>query len=288
MDRDYELNHYDTENFHKYFPPTLYKFRAWSDIFHRRLITDCELFFPSPEKFNDPFDCLIPIDFKTLTPEERYEIYCHDLKIHYPDWTELERQKVAEEMVKKDLLKDPRHIQFISEELLKRIIHQQYGVASFSIYNHVILMWSHYADHHRGFCVGLDTEKLHQFVKGTIARIYYSENYPKIKPLNRVMDSTDDLFNEIFKIISTKNFLWAYEGEYRIFKANAANAALTLPKEIVKEVIIGCKTPPNEIKEILNVVKVNLPNANLFIAERHPEKYELLINPLKKLETVVQ
>ncbi len=41
-------------------PEHLYKFRVFDDPNHKRILTDNELFFPSPKRFNDPFDSTIP------------------------------------------------------------------------------------------------------------------------------------------------------------------------------------------------------------------------------------
>lgn len=48
------------------FPKILYKYREWTDCFHRKMITDFELFYSSPKSFNDPFDFQIRYQYDKL------------------------------------------------------------------------------------------------------------------------------------------------------------------------------------------------------------------------------
>ena len=55
-------------------PPILYKYRDWTNKFHRNLITHQEIYLPKPSEFNDPFDGNIPIRWDLMTYEECYEL----------------------------------------------------------------------------------------------------------------------------------------------------------------------------------------------------------------------
>ena len=37
-------------------PEVLYKYRDWSNKYHRNLISKQEIYLPKPSEFNDPFD----------------------------------------------------------------------------------------------------------------------------------------------------------------------------------------------------------------------------------------
>ena len=52
-------------------PSILYKYRDWSNIYHKKIITENQIFLSSQNGFNDPFDATIPFryDEKELTPE---------------------------------------------------------------------------------------------------------------------------------------------------------------------------------------------------------------------------
>lgn len=51
------------------FPEVLYKYRFWEEPsaptqFNKRILTESELYFPSPNQFNDPFDAGLPFKYK--------------------------------------------------------------------------------------------------------------------------------------------------------------------------------------------------------------------------------
>jgi hypothetical protein len=46
--------------FFKAMPKKLYKYRTWHNEHHQALLKQSEIFFPSPNKFNDPYDCGLP------------------------------------------------------------------------------------------------------------------------------------------------------------------------------------------------------------------------------------
>lgn len=54
---------YSVENIKKNFPEILYKYRDWSDPFHKTILTNQELFFAAPDRFLDKNDCRFPIEW---------------------------------------------------------------------------------------------------------------------------------------------------------------------------------------------------------------------------------
>ena len=50
-------------------PDVLYKYRVWEHDYHKRILTEDEIYFASSADFNDPFDCAIPIRYDALTRE---------------------------------------------------------------------------------------------------------------------------------------------------------------------------------------------------------------------------
>jgi hypothetical protein len=107
-----------------------------------------------------------------------------------------------------------------------------------------ILMWSHYADSHKGIC--LQFEVLADSPFGLATSVIYADTYP---PLNISMD----LHEVAIGLFRTKSCHWRYEREWRIF-SNAAGFK-SFPKECLSGVILGCQiSPANEflIKEWLS------------------------------------
>ena len=56
-------------------PKTIYKYRNWDNKYHRRLITNLELYFPKPQELNDPFDSQRNFDWEELLNPDKYAKY---------------------------------------------------------------------------------------------------------------------------------------------------------------------------------------------------------------------
>lgn len=42
-------------------PEVVYKYRDWNNNFHKKIITNREVFFAAPTSFEDPLDCKLDI-----------------------------------------------------------------------------------------------------------------------------------------------------------------------------------------------------------------------------------
>lgn len=85
------------------------------------------------------------------------------------------------------------------------------------------LMWSHYANNHRGLCIEYDFSAFNSFSAGvTFAPVIYSPKRPQVpeKLLNDV--ATDQLDRQDYRFLTstlfTKDSVWQYESEWRIVK----------------------------------------------------------------------
>ena len=99
----------------------LFKYRAFNKS-SIELLVNRELWFAKPETLNDPFECQLS-----------YE------RVLEAVWN---KKEIAEQQ--QNNLKD---------ELDKRL--SELGICSFSRTRKNQLMWSHYSDEHRGFCIGV-------------------------------------------------------------------------------------------------------------------------------------
>ena len=80
------------------------------------------------------------------------------------------------------------------------------------------LMWAHYANSHKVFCIAYDVEKLEDSEKFSLdvncMTINYSENPPQIE----ITDIKNPNF--IIKLFGTKSPVWQYEKEIRLLYTN--------------------------------------------------------------------
>lgn len=138
------------------------------------------------------------------------------------------------------------------------------------------LMWSHYAENHRGICLefAVDNE-----IFGNAREVAYRSEYPCWLP----HDPPDE---GMIEVLLTKSDDWKYEKEFRIVaRASTVNAELpTLPGEhylalpagALRSVIIGCQ---GDFEAISILVAKKAPGLPVRRAVRTPNHYRLKIEP---------
>ena len=143
------------------------------------------------------------------------------------------------------------------------------GIFSLTKHNNDVLMWGHYANSHCGFCIGFDTTELLKLSSvDFIGKIEYCSEFPLIKPAT-------EMTNNFEKQILSKWERWSYEDEFRLTKNHIQKREILFPKEIFKELILGCNMRPSHKKEIIQLVNKKYPAMEVFEAKQHEEKFEV-------------
>jgi hypothetical protein len=126
---------------------------------------------------------------------------------------------------------------------------EKFGVICYSTIETSTLMYSHYADHHKGMCLEFEIPK---------------ENLKVMKEV-KYKDSLDDfkfttdktlLREEIIKICTSKSKVWEYEKEYRQLFTDKHFYA-DYPGELTG-ITFGCKTSKDDIELVLSVLNSKL------------------------------
>jgi len=170
------------------------------------------LYFRDPTKFNDPFDCLVLLDGRAS--KEGWIARCLEKGIALD-----EAQELLSESIKLGLFQEENGILVFCPddedlEILKREMHWDLRrksiprVCCFSKNDKSILMWSHYANEHRGICLCF------QFGKGWI-----SNNIRKVEYVDEIypLEAFDkNIESKVRKSLYKKFSVWEYEQEYRI------------------------------------------------------------------------
>lgn len=121
------------------------------------------------------------------------------------------------------------------------------GIGCFSTIRDNVLMFSHYADHHRGLCIGFDTRNLVRSlstlnggIRADIRPVWYFNVAPRL-----------DLKTQPALCATCKHNIWQYENEHRLF---VSKGSALLPAGLYKfdrnaivEVILGCKASDQSI-----------------------------------------
>lgn len=147
---------------------------------------------------------------------------------------------------------------------IKNTFNTEYGILSLSEIPNDRLMWSHYADSHKGIVIEFDSN--HSFFNPLINERSRIGKLKKVKYINNpipfsLLDPTDlseeyaDFLIENF--IYTKSKDWEYEKEWRIIRplkeADIINGDLyffVFSIQCLTGIILGCKTSQDDILKI--------------------------------------
>lgn len=247
-------------------PKTIYKYRDWSCENHRKILTNNEIYLASPATFNDPFDCKISTHYLSLDTPEKISSYIQKKQVESE--TELTKDNIE---ILRYRLTNIRDYWDMFEAFELSSFDQNYGILSLSARWNSILMWSHYANLHKGFCVGFNEEKLRNSGHfGFGGSVIYANDFPIINPLE-IDEKT------AFLQLQYKATDWKYEEEYRLNKLffpeipTDEDRKIILDDGIIDEVIVGMNSNREVTNEIIKICKRK--NIKVYGASRQPYKF---------------
>ena len=207
----------------------IFKYFRWNE-FAKRLFSDGELFFCSPKNTNDPYDYQADIVFHG--PEVVKKIKA------LPD--EIREPLIAKCKVSED------HTQPIFDAHKNEML--KYGICCFSHSYNSQLMWAHYAEQHKGICVGFDTNLLK-----TDGVEFRDINYRLVPPTVNILGTEEEFLQQA----SSKYIEWSYEKEIRAIKKfdqvlpdDDNNRKWIINKEAIQYVLMGYRTSLEQSQEI--------------------------------------
>ena len=227
------------------------------------MLINREMWVPKPEAFNDPFDCsLVPGRTKT-TVDLQHQLIQIIGELYDPEEAEVQAREIKKRNESKPVTE-------IEDKSLSRHLEEakDLGIFSLSEKNDSILMWSHYADDHKGFCIEFERrDQKENFLSHFMCRrVQYSTRYPD---LNRVLESLDVNFYSKAKD-------WNYEAEWRLV-TKTGNIALPLPAPI-SSIIFGMRASDRNMATVQNFLKKE--NVSYYQAVRKPGEYALEIRKI--------
>lgn len=260
----------------------LLQFRKYDDYLIRNLI-ESKITFSSPNNFNDPFDCNLPIDVDNTLHE-----YI-DFIGYFPGPQEMPKEWVIKTGI--NLYKSKSRF----KEDLKKILLDKRRFSCFNLakrkqhlYNS--LFWANYANKHQGICMKFS---------GDLLRYYYQnhKNQIQLVPVEYVKGLKIPEFNFIKNRISgetksaaqyffgTKSSQWSYEEEIRFICDTTENSDLQyvnykFDTNSLREIYLGCKLTPeqeNVLKWIFRLPKYK--HVKLF--KLHLDQTNFRLNPIE-------
>ncbi len=252
-------------------PSRIYKYQALERQSLENLINQC-IYFSKPDNFNDPFDCWEAISFlDPMTDEDEWKkIYKGVINAASNN---NEHIKETEEEARVEIKKDLSRLLAKRQEALRGL-----GVACFSATQaDNILMWSHYADKHKGFCLEFDTN-YDPFKKAE--KVIYSEKLLTVPFSELQEEHNNPNFREAAqKMVSdkyTKSIGWKYEQEWRIFHLKA-NVAFRYDASALTGIYFGCKMLERDKKIIHKALEGT--NTAFYAMERSTTEFKVIPQP---------
>lgn len=260
-------------------PGVLYKYRGW-DEHSKRSIEHLEVFFPSPRRFNDPFDCAIPPALFGSNEDENRARAARSVAQDMPGANRTDRLLETDARLKRfqKNSKNPKFRENWRREET-RTMADTFGVLSLTTDPTSLLMWSYYADKHAGFCVGYDLRVLCETVNEVhkayaLSRVKYRKDIPDLRP--EKYSNTIDLVVDMLRIKAKD---WEHEQEYRLILDGKNEATIPLPKSAIAEVIVGARMPQNDVNEIAGFLERHGLSSALRRARLEEDKYAISIDP---------
>jgi len=211
----------------------LYKYGKF-DEYTEKLFTHNEIYFSSPDEFNDPFDskpCYIYEGNEQQIDNYLFELY----RKEYPGQSKEEiLAYVKREIITKE---KGRIILKKTLEISRERMRKKLGVCCFSEKRDNILMWAHYAKQHTGFCLEFDTDT--DFFR-PITRAIKVE-YDTILPELNLKQLPNYQNRELVMKFLTKADDWEYEQEWRIVETKKDPGIQNFPEDALSGVILGCR-----------------------------------------------
>lgn len=233
-----------------------------------KLLTEGTISFTKPDKFNDPFDSVGNIH-----------------KSHHFSGKEL-KAILKRQGMKMSLKKAEKKAKKYKENELKKIndlsffteMNSNIGICCLNHNPLNILMWSHYADSHKGFLTEFRFKK-QDLIKTTNQYRYFQPIAVTYSDEISVI-SIDDRMNNggtaVLKVYTTKSFEWSYEKEFRVIRPYASDSIQKLPyDDLICTVIGGVKISAHDEKTLRKICEDN--KIPYFRAERVPNTFRLTV-----------
>ena len=219
------------------------------------MLANNELYFAISELFNDPFDCKARKEFEFKDDEDFIN-----------KWTPLEASQqnitieAAHSYIKEIVSNQHTKEEYIEKKskMFQKIVLQSFGVCTFSEVPDDILMWSHYADSHKGLCIIFNRKPNNELAFAR--QVDYPEN-DELPYINYWLGpQNQQQLDEFVKIICTKSKHWGYEKEWRLidrpdvidkhYKGHSKKYA----DDMLNGIIFGLRMNTNARKTIRNIL----------------------------------
>lgn len=252
-------------------PEIFYKYRSLSGKgrgFVRKSIVNNTIYLASPSSFNDPFDCS-PAFSPSLTPDGAYALARRYLSREHPKWDETKVDLAAKQFVAQTSGAD---MAVVAQGLREgyELVRDWLALYCVSATCSSALMWSHYADSHRGICIGYDSG-MDVFAKAQ--PVTYSHVRYTVDPVH----DSDEL--RLTNSLLLKSADWKYEKEWRYIDFESMPGDYQLTGPVIRQVILGAKISTLDESRVAGWIEQLEHKPNLLRASVSPNFFKVDLVP---------
>lgn len=290
----------------KHIPSSLYRYRTFDKEFYNieNLKNDAVRCSPAAD-FNDPYDCALMIGdysdreirFGMLEIIKKIPIK-QDMKtiekMELPELKDYFMEKIcylmgAEDVPKTVLgpiyeLTKAEHDEKINIQLqlMNEKSQRETMVSCFSEVKDSILMWSHYANNHTGFCIEYNFKKagsdsiLTQQLQPVIYRKDMFDIGKHFEHTPKNSSRLNSLFGGYASIVKAKE--WNYEKEWRLVFSKEDREGFNQELFTPESIYLGTKISEEDKKEILKIAEEK--QIKVFQMKRANDQFKLIAEPI--------
>lgn len=199
------------------------------------IIANQRIFYPKPKSFNDPFDTQCSFRNRSVIIQST------------------DSEKISNAFPSQNPSNMSVHTRTDMSKAIASFKGQieKMGVLSLSESCKDILMWSHYADDHRGICIELIREPINELGDKNVTRkVTYTKSYPSLN--SKALLSEVGSSSSVKRVLYTKSEQWEYENEWRTFKS-VGGEVYPLPGSI-RSIIFGVRASMMDIEIVTKLV----------------------------------
>lgn len=250
-----------------------------------KLLNENKLYFSSPMFFNDPYDS--KANFADCSEQDIMDALQMRYKKKHTSATHEDCHDFVQYARKsKPEMFDGMQIRAEEQESIERSLDTN-GIVCLSETNDDILMWSHYADAHKGLCLVFAKEIIANDKRFMFRKVNYPEDNSLIS-CKRFYEMYLEKGDEIYELLFlTKSLHWKYEKEWRILVSakyiennteDENDNRFFICNNMLTGIIFGWKLSP-ALKQTITKLVQNRP-IQLYQAKRNENNYAIDVEPL--------
>jgi len=158
--------------------------------------------------------------------------------------------------------------------------------------NDNLVMWSHYADEHKGVCLRLNCIKEIDNVLNAARKVTYQDEFPFFPTLDEYVKNLTgehpiDFSELLYEIPYVKHMGWEYEDEWRVHiphEPTHSNVGYDDWKENEKvfgALYLGCRIEASEAVRLVGMAELKYSEIEIYQAVRSKKRFSLEFNKIK-------